>query len=43
MSMIAWLLVSFAVLMVLGVPIGVSLGLSAVGGILFISDESSIY
>ena len=42
MSMIAWLLISFAVLMVLGVPIGISLGLSAMGGILFISHSSVI-
>ena len=40
MSMIAWLLISFAVLMFLGVPIGISLGLSAVGGIVFISGGS---
>ena len=32
--MIAWLLIAFAVLMFLGVPIGVSLGLSAIGGII---------
>ena len=38
--MIAWLLISFAVLMVLGIPIGISLGLSAVGGIVFISGGS---
>ena len=40
MSMIAWLLISFAVLMLLGVPIGASLGLAAVGGIVFISGGS---
>ena len=38
--MIAWLLISFAVLMLLGIPIGISLGLSAVGGIVFISGGS---
>ena len=40
MSMIAWLLISFAILMFLGVPIGISLGLSAIGGIVFISGGS---
>ncbi len=34
--MIPWLLISFAVMMVIGVPIGISLGLSAMGGILFL-------
>ena len=38
--MIAWLLLSFAVLMMLGIPIGLSLGLAAVGGIVFISGGS---
>ena len=38
--MIAWLLISFAVLMLFGIPIGISLGLSAVGGIVFISGGS---
>ena len=38
--MIAWLLISFAALMVLGIPIGISLGLAAVGGIVFISGGS---
>ena len=38
--MIAWLLISFAVLMILGIPIGLSLGLAAVGGIIFISGGS---
>ena len=33
--MIVWLLGSFAVLMILGVPIGICLGLSAMGGIIF--------
>ena len=35
MSMIAWLLISFAVMLVLGIPIGIGLGLSAMGGVLF--------
>lgn len=34
--MIAWLLISFFVLLFLGVPIAMSLGLSAMGGILFL-------
>ena len=38
--MIAWLLISFAVLMILGIPIGLDLGLAAVGGIVFISGGS---
>lgn len=38
--MIAWLLISFAVLMILGIPIGISLGLAAVGGIVFVSGGS---
>ncbi len=33
--MIVWLLGSFAVMMIIGVPIGISLGLSAIGGIVF--------
>lgn len=33
--MIVWLLGSFAVLMIIGVPIGICLGLSAMGGIIF--------
>lgn len=33
--MIIWLLGSFAVLMIIGVPIGICLGLSAMGGIIF--------
>ena len=40
--MIAWLLISFAVLMVLGIPIGISLGLSAMGGILFLDGGSLV-
>ena len=42
MSMIAWLLISFAVLMFLGVPIGISLGLSAVGGMLFVNNSTDL-
>ena len=42
MSMVAWLLISFAVLMFLGVPIGISLGLSAVGGMLFINNSTDL-
>ena len=38
--MIAWLLISFAVLMLFGVPIGISLGLSAMGGILLLDGGS---
>jgi len=40
--MITWLLISFAVLMVLGVPIGVSLGLSAMGGIIFLGGGNLV-
>lgn len=40
--MIAWLLISFAVMMVLGVPIGISLGLSAMGGIIFLDGGSHV-
>ena len=40
--MITWLLVAFAVLMVLGVPIGLSLGLSAIGGITFFSNVNLV-
>ena len=40
--MIAWLLISFAVLMVLGVPIGISLGLAAMGGIIFLDGGSLV-
>lgn len=40
--MIAWLLISFAVMMVLGVPIGISLGLSAMGGIIFLDGGSLV-
>lgn len=34
--MIAWLLISFFVMLALGVPIAMSLGLAAIGGILFL-------
>ena len=40
--MISWLLISFAVLMFLGVPIGLSLGLAAIGGIVFIDGGSLV-
>ena len=40
--MITWLLISFAVMMLLGVPIGISLGLSAMGGILFLDGGSLV-
>ena len=40
--MIAWLLGSFVVLMVLGVPIGISLGLASMGGILFLDGGSIV-
>ncbi|WP_297719312.1 TRAP transporter large permease [Intestinimonas sp.] len=40
--MIAWLLISFIVLMVIGVPIGISLGLSAMGGILFLDGGNIV-
>ena len=39
--MIAWLLISFFVLLFLGVPIAMSLGLSAIGGILFLGAGST--
>lgn len=39
--MIVWLLGSFVVMMILGVPIGFCLGISAIGGILFF-DQGSI-
>ena len=41
--MIAWLLISFFVLLFLGVPIAMSLGLSAMGGILFLGGGSTVY
>lgn len=40
--MIAWLLGSFAVLMFIGVPIGISLGLAAMGGILFLDGGNLV-
>ena len=40
--MIAWLLISFAVMMLFGVPIGISLGLSAMGGILLLDGGSLV-
>lgn len=40
--MIAWLLISFFVLLFLGVPIAMSLGLSAMGGILFLGGGSTV-
>ncbi len=40
--MIAWLLGSFAVLLVLGVPIGISLGLASMGGILFLDGGNLV-
>lgn len=40
--MITWLLVSFVILMVLGAPIGVSLGLAAMGGIIFLDGGSLV-
>lgn len=40
--MIVWLLGSFAVLMILGVPIGICLGLSAMGGIIFLHSGNLV-
>lgn len=40
--MIAWLLGSFAVLMVVGVPIGIALGLAAMGGIIFLDGGNIV-
>lgn len=40
--MIAWLLISFVILMVIGVPIGIALGLSAMGGILFLDGGNIV-
>lgn len=40
--MIAWLLMSFFILMFLGVPIGIALGLSSVGGIFFFHSGSAV-
>ena len=38
--MIPWLLGSFIVMMIIGVPIGIALGLSAMGGILIIAEPA---
>ncbi|MDO5140420.1 MAG: TRAP transporter large permease [Eubacteriales bacterium] len=40
--MIAWLLISFFVLLFLGVPIAMALGLSAIGGILFLGGGAPV-
>ena len=40
--MIAWLLISFVIMMVIGVPIGIALGLSAMGGILFLDGGNIV-
>lgn len=40
--MIAWLLGSFVVFMVLGVPIGISLGLASMGGILLLDGGNIV-
>ena len=40
--MITWLLVSFFVLLFLGVPIAMSLGLSAIGGIVFLGGGNIV-
>lgn len=40
--MIPWLLISFFILMFFGVPIGISLGLSAMGGIVFFDGGSLV-
>ncbi len=40
--MIPWLLGSFAVMMILGVPIGFCLGISAIGGIVFFNQGSLV-
>ena len=40
--MIAWLLISFFVLLFLGVPIAMSLGLAAMGGILFLDGGNVV-
>ena len=42
MSMIAWLLISFAVMLALGIPIGVGLGLSAMGGVLLLGGGNIV-
>ncbi|SFR87552.1 TRAP transporter large permease [Anaeromicropila populeti] len=40
--MIAWLLISFFVLLFLGVPIAMALGLSAIGGIYFLDGGNTV-
>ena len=40
--MIAWLLISFFVLLALGVPIAMALGLSAMGGIIFLHGAGTV-
>ena len=40
--MIVWLIGSFFVMMFLGVPIGISLGLAAMGGIVFFDAGSMV-
>lgn len=40
--MIAWLLISFFVLLFLGVPIAMSLGLAAIGGIFFLNGGAPV-
>lgn len=40
--MIPFLLITFLILMVMGVPIAMSLGLASIGGIIFINDASLI-
>ena len=40
--MLAWLLISFFVLLFMGVPIALSLGLSAMGGILCLGGGSTV-
>ena len=40
--MIAWLLISFFVLLFMGVPIAMALGLSAIGGILFMGGGNIV-
>ncbi|MCR5272647.1 MAG: TRAP transporter large permease [Lachnospiraceae bacterium] len=40
--MVAWLLISFFVLLFLGVPIAMSLGLAAIGGIFFLDGGNAV-
>ena len=42
MSMIAWLLISFAIMLALGIPIGIGLGLSAMGGVLLLGGGNIV-